>query len=199
MTEFTILWRVADSQRGSATQSNVDSSPSVSKSKAACLPAGVQFWSGVRDPAAAVWLVRDNSDGQGVEALAKQHHIPPEHIRKMKLIQEWGEVFDEILPIANFVLREMQDGSAVEFVPKLYGQIAKVIGRPGCFGQILAAEVDAPDHLLGVTYWEAERSFAQYAEWAAKHVWKNTVDPLTSNVPLRLLTRRVGTASATEG
>lgn len=193
MTEFTILWR------GSTTQSNVDSSPSASKSIMGDLPVGVQLWGGVRDPAAAVWLVRDGGDRLAVEALAKQYHIPPEHIRKMKLIQEWGEVFDETLPIANFVLREMEDGSAGEFVPKLYGQIAKVIGRPGCFGQILAAEVDAPDHLLGVTYWEAERSFAQYAEWAAKHVWKNTVDPLTSNVPLRLLTRRVGIAPVTTG
>jgi hypothetical protein len=181
------MWRVADSPA------------SASRSKAGELPAGVQYWRGVRDPAAAVWLVRNYGDGQVVETLAKQHNISPEHIRKLKLIREWGEVFDEALPIANFVLREMQDGSSAEFVPKLYGQIAKVIARPGCFGQILAAEVDAPDHLLGVTYWEAERSFAQYADWAGKHVWKNTVDPVTSSVPLRLLTRRVEFTPVTEG
>ena len=189
MTEFTILWRAADSQRDSAPASGT------SRINTEPLPSGVRVYRGVRDPAAILWLV-EGADSAQAQQLAERHGIPSQHIRKLTLLQEWGGVFQKALPYANFVLREMQPDSVERFIPQLHGQIAQVISRPGCFGQILAAEKDAPSHLLGVTYWEAERSFTQYMEWASKHPWKNTVDPVTSGVPLRLFTRRAGTAAA---
>lgn len=184
MTEFTILWRDSNSP------------PSPNPVKTDDLPIGVRVYRGVRDPTASLWLIDGSADSQLAQTTATQYNIIPEHIRKLSMIQDWGDVFRNDLPYANFVLREMQPAALDTFVQQLRGQIAQVISRPGCFGQILAAETDTLSNLLGVTYWKAERSFTQYMEWASKHAWKNTVDPVTLNVPLRLFTRRA--ASSTE-
>jgi quinol monooxygenase YgiN len=185
MTGFTILWH--------------DSSfpPGTSRVRADEPIVGVQHWRGIRDLAASLWLIPDDLDAQVVLAIIEQQNIASDHVRRLKIINEWGDVVGKAWPIANFVLREMQPGSMDSFLPKLHSQIAQVVSRPGCLGSVLAAEKDTPDHLLGITYWDAEQSFAQYMEWASVHPWKNTVDPVTLNVPLRLLTRRTEASAAT--
>ena len=183
MTEFTILWR--DSY----------SPPDPNHLRTDEIPTGVQLYRGVRDTAASLWLIDSGVDEQIAQTIAEQHAITPDHIRKLSMIQEFGDVFRKGLPFANFVLREMHPDALDTFVQQLRGQIAQVIGRPGCFGQILAGEKETPSNLLGITYWETAQSFTEYMEWASKHAWKNTVDPVTLNVPLRLFTQLTLSAS----
>lgn len=184
MTEFTILWHDSASP------------PGTSRVRADELLAGVQHWRGIRDLAASLWLIQDSLNPQAAQAIIEQQSIASDHVRRLKISHEWGVAFGKAVPLANFVLREMQPGSLDAFLPKLHSQIAQLVTRPGCLGSVLAAERDSPHYLLGITYWEAERSFAQYMKWASKHPWKNTVDPITLNVPLRLLTRHTESSAA---
>jgi quinol monooxygenase YgiN len=147
----------------------------------------IQHWRGVRERSSFVWLLPGDHDAA---ALAQSIGFAASHARQLNLLQEWGDVFESASPFANFVLRIMNPGSLDSFLPQLRGQISQVVQRPGCQGAVLAAATNSPDHLLGITYWEAERSFAQYMDWASRHPWKNTVDPVTLAVPLRMLTRR---------
>ena len=171
---FTILWRDANAPLGEESH------------RYHC-PAEAQHWRGVRERSSAVCLLPGDHDAT---ALAQSAGFPASHAHQVNLLQEWGDVFHSASPFANFVLRVMNPGSLDSFLPQLRVQIAQVVQRPGCIGAVLAAGIDSPDHLLGITYWEAERSFAQYMDWASRHPWKNTVDPVTLGVPLRMLTRR---------
>jgi hypothetical protein len=179
MTDFSIIWH----------DSNTPLPPL--NLRASDLPENAQHWRGVRDPAASLWWVPGSLDAP---ALAEQHGIAAGQIRPLNVLKQWGSVLGKNLPIANYVLREMEPDSLDTFLPLLDRQIAQVVSRPGCLGSVLAAEPGAPHHLLGITYWEAERSFVQYMDWFAKHSWKYTVNPITVNVPLRLLTRRTETS-----
>ncbi|MFN8561265.1 MAG: hypothetical protein U0703_06505 [Anaerolineae bacterium] len=178
MTEFTIMWHDSNSSFAA---------PSV---RVHDLPAGAQHWRGIRDRTAALWLVQKPVDGSTRQALIDRSGFASDHIRQLEIIREWGGVFGKMLPLANYVLREMQPDSINSFLPLLDKQMALVVTRPGCLGSVLAADKSAPSHLLGITYWEAERSFVQYMGWFSKQHWKFTVDPLTVNVPLRQFMRR---------
>ncbi|MCC6804762.1 MAG: antibiotic biosynthesis monooxygenase [Anaerolineae bacterium] len=180
MTEFTILWH--DS-----------SSPFAAPGVRACdLPAGAQHWRGIRDRTAALWLVKNSIDDPTRQELLDRCGFGGDQVRHLQIVREWGGVFGKTLSLANYVLREMQPDSLDSFLPLLDRQMSQVVTRPGCLGAALASEKAAPHHLLGITYWEAEQSFAQYMGWFSKQYWKYTVNPLTVNVPLRQLMRRTG-------
>ncbi len=140
-------------------------------------------WQGVRDEASLVWWMpalmgEVSTDQTGLNR------------REFTVLREWGDTANPQITVANFVIRELEPDSLDELMPQLYRQIEAVVARPGCLGNTLAAQVDAPGNLLGITFWPDVAAFDNYMRWASNHPWGDIITPVTRSVPLRLLTRR---------
>jgi len=145
-----------------------------------------QRWQGIHEPSWQVWLFRSEAS----PAIDEFTQLAGEDFQRRVLsaARQWGST--EAV-VANFVLRELRPEAIDDIVPGLHRQIEAVAARPGCVGCTLAAEVGQPHNLLGVTYWQHQAAFDQYAAWASQHAWRDVITPVTLAVPLRLLAQRM--------
>jgi hypothetical protein len=135
----------------------------------------------VREPETyLLWIASAaNADAPLIEGSIQQRDFTP--------LQSWGEPEAPSVRIANFVLRETDASVNDSLMPQIVRHMDAVVSRAGCLGSRLLSELDRPAHLLGVTYWDHLTSFEAYARWASEHPWRDTINPATRAVPLRLL------------
>jgi hypothetical protein len=142
----------------------------------------IAIWQGVREPETyLLWMASAaNSDAPLVEGSFQQRDFTP--------LQSWGDPEAPSVRIANFVLRETDASVTETLMPQIVKHMDAVVSRAGCLGSRLLSESNCAANLLGVTYWDHLTSFEAYAGWASEHPWRDTINPATRAVPLRLLT-----------
>lgn len=154
--------------------------------------ASIEVWQGIQEPQIYLWWDTSPAD-KAYAALRKAITRRTDGMESRLVTQLYisgGEAIARS-DIANYVLRELETETLDDLVSLIKRQIEAVVSRPGCLGSILAADIDRPSHLLGVTYWDSRVSFESYARWASTHPWRETIAPLTRAVPLRLLMKRL--------
>ena len=149
--------------------------------------AELKYWQAIQEPDVQLWLVIPRSERMP-DDLQNRIAIEGFVFREFSTLKQWQSTEAEIV---NFVLRELRANTIDEIVPQIHQQIEAVITRPGCVGCTLATEVGKPQNLLGATYWQDEMAFEDYCEWASQHAWRDIISPLTLQVPLRVLVRRI--------
>lgn len=152
----------------------------------------VQLWQGVREPDIDIYLFWIASPANTtipiIEAARDRNGIGS---RIVTPLRAWGDPESSLIRVANFVLRETNPDVQATLVPQIFQQVDAVVAQPGCLGSLLMSEQDRPSNLLGVTYWDQLSSFEAYSRWASEHPWRETINPVTQAVPLRLLTTRL--------
>jgi quinol monooxygenase YgiN len=91
--------------------------------------------------------------------------------------------------VSNLVIRDIEPEALTQFLPALRLQMARVAALPGCQGVYLGEDERHPGTLLGITRWSDMASLQSYLEWPGAQEFKATVDPVTRQVLLRLLTQ----------
>lgn len=154
--------------------------------------ASIEVWQGIQEPQLFLWWVTSPED-EAYGALRKAIPQRTGGMERRLVTQLYISGGEDIARgnIANYVLRELETEALDDVVSLIKRQIEAVVSRPGCLGSILAADIDRPSHLLGVTYWDSTVSFEAYARWASTHPWREAIASLTRAVPLRLLMKRL--------
>ncbi len=164
-------------------------------------PPGTRFeiLRGVRESgwyAFLVWTKSADSLPGAIDTIERQLGVGREDAKLPAL--EWA-FFDSILRsdgvqqagFSNLVVREIARTELSGFLAALDVQMGRVAALPGCQGIFLGRQVDQPERLLGITRWSGLSPFEAYSQWSGAAAWKHVVDPVTRDVPLRLLAQPI--------
>jgi hypothetical protein len=152
----------------------------------------VTIWQSVSASTQFLWTAYGSLPSFGeADAIATDCGIVFTQNHYLILLQQWENRWDAHSSFSNFVLRAVEPSSVDRLLPQIKMQMEKVSQQSGCQKCILASVVGHRSYLLGVTAWSELEAFEKYKNWASADPWQNVINPVTIDVPLRMLARRL--------